>query len=295
MSAITKTEVIATLAGSRPTRGRFVQRFRRQPIAVGALGFLLLVSAMALLAPWLIPHDPYQQDLARVLQTPSGEHLLGTDELGRDVFSRLIMGARVSLLAALQGTTLAIAIGLPLGLVAGYVRGRVDGAIMIVTDALMALPALVLAMAIVAIWGPSLTNAMVAIGIVTAPRALRLVRSSVLQIREETFIEAARSIGTRSIVIVLRHVLPNVVAPLIVFTAILAGTVMLMEAGLSFLGLGVQPPESSWGAMLGTSFRYISRAPLLAIYPGLAIALTVLALNLVGDGIRESIGKKLQK
>jgi len=250
---------------------------------------------VALFAPLLAPHDPYAQDLRAVLQPPSAEFLLGTDELGRDVLSRLIMGSRVSLLAAVQGTAVAIAIGLPLGLIAGYVRGRTDRIVMIFTDTLMALPALVLAMAIVAIWGPSLTNAMLAIGIITAPRALRLVRGSVLHIREETYIEASRSIGTPDWKIILRHVLPNAAAPLIVFIAVLAGTVMLMEAGLSFIGLGVQPPESSWGAMLGTSFRYISRAPVLAIYPGLAIAVTVLALNLVGDGVRDSIGKQVQR
>lgn len=290
------TRAISAILPQRPRgRRRFLARFVRQPIAMGALVYLVLISLVALFAPLLAPHDPYAQDLRAVLQPPSAEYLLGTDELGRDVLSRLIMGSRVSLLAAVQGTAVAIAIGLPLGLIAGYVRGRTDRIVMIFTDTLMALPALVLAMAIVAIWGPSLTNAMLAIGIITAPRALRLVRGSVLHIREETYIEASRSIGTPDWKIILRHVLPNAAAPLIVFIAVLAGTVMLMEAGLSFIGLGVQPPESSWGAMLGTSFRYISRAPVLAIYPGLAIAVTVLALNLVGDGVRDSIGKQVQR
>lgn len=290
------TRAISAILPQRPRgRRRFLSRFVRQPIAMGALVYLVLISLVALFAPLLAPHDPYAQDLRAVLQPPSAEYLLGTDELGRDVLSRLIMGSRVSLLAAVQGTAVAIAIGLPLGLIAGYVRGRTDRIVMIFTDTLMALPALVLAMAIVAIWGPSLTNAMLAIGIITAPRALRLVRGSVLHIREETYIEASRSIGTPDWKIILRHVLPNAAAPLIVFIAVLAGTVMLMEAGLSFIGLGVQPPESSWGAMLGTSFRYISRAPVLAIYPGLAIAVTVLALNLVGDGVRDSIGKQVQR
>lgn len=290
------TRAISAILPQRPRgRRRFLARFVRQPIAMGALVYLVLISLVALFAPLLAPHDPYAQDLRAVLQPPSAEFLLGTDELGRDVLSRLIMGSRVSLLAAVQGTAVAIAIGLPLGLIAGYVRGRTDRIVMIFTDTLMALPALVLAMAIVAIWGPSLTNAMLAIGIITAPRALRLVRGSVLHIREETYIEASRSIGTPDWKIILRHVLPNAAAPLIVFIAVLAGTVMLMEAGLSFIGLGVQPPESSWGAMLGTSFRYISRAPVLAIYPGLAIAVTVLALNLVGDGVRDSIGKQVQR
>jgi ABC-type dipeptide/oligopeptide/nickel transport systems, permease components len=293
---VTTRAIAAILPPKRAAgRRRFLQRFVRQPLAMTGLVYLVLIALVAALAPLLVPHDPNVQDLRGVLQPPSAEHLLGTDELGRDVLSRLIMGSRVSLLAAVQGTAVAIAIGLPLGLIAGYVRGRTDRVVMILTDTIMALPALVLAMAIVAIWGPSLTNAMLAIGIITAPRALRLVRGSVLHIREETYIEASRSIGTPDWKIIVKHVLPNAAAPLIVFTAVLAGTVMLMEAGLSFIGLGVQPPEASWGAMLGTSFRYLSRAPILAIYPGLAIAVTVLALNLVGDGVRDSIGKQVQR
>lgn len=281
---------------SRPRTGRtrFVRRFARQRIAVASFVVLVCFIVVAILAPWIAPYDPNLQDLTNVLAKPSADHILGTDELGRDVLSRLLMGSRVSLLAAVQGTAVALAIGVPLGLVAGFFRGPVDRVIMVFTDAIMSLPGLVLAMAIVAIWGPNLTNAMVAIGIVVSPQALRLVRSSVLQIREETYVEASRSIGTGSFGIIVRHVLPNAAGPLIVFTALLAGSVMLVEAGLSFIGLGVQPPQASWGSMLGTSFRYLSRAPELAIYPGVAIAVTVLALNLIGDGLRESIGKQVQ-
>lgn len=280
----------------RPTpRARFARRFARQPLAMVALGYLLAVVVVAVVAPWIVPHDPNAQSLTNVLADRSPEHVLGTDELGRDVLSRLLMGSRVSLLAAVQGTVVALAIGVPVGLVAGFFRGVVDRIVMVLTDALMSLPGLVLAMAIVAIWGPNLTNAMIAIGIVVSPQAIRLVRSSVLQIREETYVEASRSIGTSNLGIIVRHVLPNAAGPLIVFTALLAGAVMLVEAGLSFIGLGVQPPAASWGAMLGTSFRYLSRAPELAIYPGVAIALTVLALNLVGDGARDSIGKRVQR
>lgn len=286
----------APASAPRPSpRARFAGRFVRQPLAMVALGYLLAVAITAVVAPWIVPHDPAEQSLTNVLADRSSEHLLGTDELGRDVLSRLVMGSRVSLLAAVQGTVVALAIGVPVGLVAGFFRGVVDRVVMVFTDALMSLPGLVLAMAIVAIWGPNLTNAMIAIGIVVSPQAIRLVRSSVLQIREETYVEASRSIGTSNLGIIWRHVLPNAAGPLIVFTALLAGAVMLVEAGLSFIGLGVQPPEASWGAMLGTSFRYLSRAPELAIYPGVAIALTVLALNLVGDGARDSIGKRVQQ
>jgi len=274
----------------------FFRRLKRQPMAMAGLITLCVLALVALVAPWITPYDPYASDLNAVLLPPgSPGHVLGTDELGRDVASRLLVGGRVSLIAALQGTVIALLVGVPLGLVAGFFGSWVDRIIMFFTDALMSFPGILLAMAIAGILGPNLTNAMVAIGIVTAPRAIRLVRGSVLGTREDTYIEAARSIGTPSYQIVVRHILPNVLAPLVVFSAILAGTVMLIEAGLSFIGLGVQPPEASWGAMLGNAFNYISRSPWLAVYPGVCIAISVLALNVLGDGIRDSIGKKVRR
>jgi peptide/nickel transport system permease protein len=288
----------------RPTRNsprrvnpnRFSARLKKQPIAMAGLITLCILTLIALVAPWVTPYDPYAPDLNSVLLPPgSPGHVFGTDELGRDVASRLLVGGRVSLLAALQGTGIALIVGVPLGLIAGFFGAWVDKIIMFFTDALMSFPALLLAMAIAGILGPNLTNAMVAIGFSTAPRAIRLVRGSVLGIREETYIEAARSIGTPSRQIVVRHILPNVLAPLVVFAAILAGTVMLIEAGLSFIGLGVQPPEASWGAMLGSAFTYISRSPWLAVFPGVCIAISVLALNVLGDGVRDSIGKKVRR
>jgi peptide/nickel transport system permease protein len=275
---------------------RFSVRLKKQPVAMAGLATLALLAVAAVIAPWITPYDPYTPDLNAVLLPPgSPGHVFGTDELGRDVASRLLVGGRVSLLAALQGTGIALGIGVPLGLIAGFFGAWVDKVIMFVTDAIMSFPGILLAMAIAGILGPNLTNAMIAIGIVTAPRAIRLVRGSVLGIREETYIEAARSIGTPSYQIVIRHILPNVLAPLVVFAAILAGTVMLIEAGLSFIGLGVQPPEASWGAMLGSAFTYISRSPWLAVSPGICIAVSVLALNVLGDGIRDSIGKKVRR
>ncbi|WP_026556555.1 ABC transporter permease [Arthrobacter sp. 35W] len=280
----------------RVNPNRFSARLKKQPIAMAGLVALCILATVALIAPWVTPYDPYAPDLNAVLLPPgSPGHLFGTDELGRDVASRLLIGGRVSLIAALQGTGIALVVGVPLGLVAGFFGAWIDKVIMFFTDAVMSFPALLLAMAIAGILGPNLTNAMVAIGLSTAPRAIRLVRGSVLSIREETYIEAARSIGTPSYQIVFRHIMPNVLAPLVVFAAILAGTVMLIEAGLSFIGLGVQPPEASWGAMLGSAFNYISQSPWLAVFPGVCIAISVLALNVLGDGVRDSIGKKVRR
>lgn len=274
----------------------FVARLRAQKLAMFGLILLAILVITAIVAPWVVPYAPNVTNLTSVLLAPGTDgHLMGTDELGRDVFSRLLVGGRVSLFAAVQGTGIALLLGVPLGLIAGYVGGKADKVIMFFTDTLMSFPAMLLAMAIAGILEPNLTNAMVAIGVITAPRAIRLVRGAALGVREETYVEAARSIGTSNLVILFRHILPNILAPLIVFTAVLGGTVMLMEAGLSFIGLGVQPPESSWGSMLGTSFGYISRAPWLAVFPGVCIALSVLALNLLGDGIRDSIGKKVRR
>ncbi|WP_261763823.1 ABC transporter permease [Pseudonocardia asaccharolytica] len=271
---------------------RFLRRFLRSRVAVVALLVLLLGAAAAVFAPALAPVDPLAQDLGKVLRPPGGENLLGTDELGRDVLSRLLFGARVSLLAAVEGTAIALLLGVLPGLAAGYLGRRVDRIIMLFTDALMSYPAIILAIAIIGAIGPGLTNAMLAVGIITAPRVVRLVRGVVLGIREETYIEASRTIGTPTARIIVRHVLPNALAPVIVFGSIMAGQAMLIEAGLSFLGLGVQPPDASWGSMLGTAFRYVSRSPTLIVFPGLAIAVTVLAFNVLGDGLRDSLGRE---
>jgi peptide/nickel transport system permease protein len=286
----------ATTTGPAPAaptpRRRFLRRFLRHRPGVVAAALLLVIVLVAIAAPLLAPDDPLAQNLDGVLLPPDADHLLGTDDLGRDVLSRLLYGTRISLLAALQGTGIAILLGVPAGLLAGYFGGWLDRVIMTVNDAVMAFPALVLAVALAGVLGPSLTNAMLAVGVVMAPRALRLVRAAVLEVREETYTEASRSIGSSVTRILRRHVLPNIAPPLVVFTAITAGHVMLVEAGMSFIGVGVQPPDASWGAMLGGGFRFISRAPTLIIFPGLAIALAVFAFTLLGDGIRDSIGRE---
>lgn len=267
--------------------------FLRHPLGVASLLVLLALGLAALLAPWLTPHDPNALNLRAMQQPPgSGAHWLGTDDLGRDVLSRLLHAGRISLLAALQAVLVGVAIGVPFGLVAGYRGGRIDTLIMRATDAVLSFPPLILAIAIVGIRGRGLTNAMLAVGIVFAPRFVRLVRGAVRSVAEETFIEASRSIGTPGWRIVVSHVLPNVLSPLIVQISLAASFAMLAEAGLSFLGLGVQAPEASWGSMLGRAFSYINVAPWLSIFPGLCIALTVLALNILGDGMRDAIGRE---
>jgi peptide/nickel transport system permease protein len=276
-------------------RQRFWRRFKRQRPALVALGFLVFISLVALAAPLLAPRDPNAQVLTRTLESPSWDYWLGTDDVGRDVFSRLIYASRLSLLAALQAVGVGVVLGVPPGLAAGYLGRRADLIIMRITDAIMSFPPLILAIAIVGVLGPNLTNAMIAVGVVFAPRFVRLVRGTVLAVREETFIEASRSIGTPAIRIVRRHILPNVLSPLIVQISLAAGFAMLAEASLSFLGLGAQPPDASWGSMLGRGVRNMTRAPWLIFAPGAMIALTVLAFNVLGDGIRDSIGREVRR
>jgi peptide/nickel transport system permease protein len=285
----------AISAPEQSARARFLRRFRRQVPALIALGYLVLVVLSALCAPLLATHDPLQQNLSGVLQPPGGGHVLGTDDLGRDVFSRALYAGRISLVAAAQAVAVAVVLGVVPGLIAGYAGRRVDAVIMRVTDALMSFPPLILAIAFVGVLGPSLTNAMFVIGVIFAPRFVRLVRGTVLSIREETFIEASRAIGTPTARVIRRHVLPNALSPLIVQISLTAAMAMLAEASLSFLGLGVQPPDASWGSMIERGFRYTAAAPWLTIFPGLLIALTVLAFNLLGDGLRDSLGRETRR
>ncbi len=283
------------LGASESARRRFLRRFRKQRPALYALGFLVLLALGALFAPWVAPYDPLTQNLDRVLESPSWDHWFGTDELGRDVASRTLFAARISLMAAFQAVLIALVIGVPPGLLAGLAGGWVDNLIMRFTDALMAFPPLILAVAIVAALGPSLTNAMIAVGILLSPTFLRLMRGTAMAVAHETYVEAARSIGCSQGWIIVRHILPNVISPLFVQISVFAGVAMLAEAGLSFLGLGAQPPDSSWGAMVGRGFRYISLSPSLIVFPGLAIAVTVLAFYVLGDGLRDALGREVRR
>jgi ABC-type dipeptide/oligopeptide/nickel transport system permease subunit len=273
---------------------RFVRRFLKKRVAVVAFVYLAIIVLVVIFAPLVAPYDPLKQDLRNVLKSPSSSHWLGTDEVGRDVLSRMIFGARVSLSAATQAVLLALLLGVIPGLIAGYFGRWVDAVISRITDAVMSFPPLLLAIAIVGVFGPNLRNAMIAVGIIFAPRFLRLTRGSVQVVKQETFVEASRSIGTPTRVILRSRILPNILSPLIVQTSLSLGFAMLAEAGLSFLGLGVQPPDTSWGAMVGRGYQFLESVPSLVLFPGAAIALTVLAFNVLGDGLRDSFGREVR-
>jgi peptide/nickel transport system permease protein len=244
---------------------------------------------LALFAPWIAPHDPLQASWSAVRKAPSAMYIFGTDEIGRDVASRVIWGARASLLAGLVSVSIALSLGVPIGLLAGYAGGWGDGLISRITDAMLACPFLILAIALAAFLGPSLTNAMIAIGISATPVFIRLTRAQVLSVKVEDYVEAARAVGNSHLRIALRHILPNVVAPLIVQSTLAIAAAVIAEASLSFLGLGQQPPAPSWGSMLNTAKNYIDNAPWMAIWPGLSIFLLVLSFNLLGDGLRDAL------
>jgi peptide/nickel transport system permease protein len=249
------------------------------------LGFVVL----ALFAPWIAPHDPIATSWGAIRKAPTVAHWFGTDEIGRDVLSRVIWGTQASLLAGVVSVSISLALGVPIGLVAGFLGGAVDALISRVTDAFLACPFLILAIALAAFLGPSLTNAMIAIGVSATPIFVRLTRAQVLNIKVEDYIEAARAVGNPPWRIALRHVLPNVTAPLIVQATLAVAAAVIAEASLSFLGLGQQPPAPSWGSMLNTAKNYVDQAPWMAIWPGLAIFGLVLAFNLLGDGLRDAL------
>ncbi len=284
--------VEATRGPSVGPARQFFHRLVRNRAAMTAACFLGIVVLACACAPILAPHDPLKQDLLNALKPPSSEHWLGTDDLGRDTFSRMLFAGRVSLLAAFEAVAVGVVLGVPFGLLAGYAGRWVDAVIMRATDALLSLPPLILAIAIVGIRGRGLTNAMLAIGIVFAPRFARLVRATVRDVMQETYIEASRAMATPGYRIVLSNVLPNILSPLIVQISLSASFAMLAEAGLSFLGLGVQAPDASWGSLLGRAFGYINRSAWLVIVPGACISLTALTLNVLGDGMRDSIGRE---
>jgi peptide/nickel transport system permease protein len=266
---------------------RAVESLRHDPLAVVGSVILLVLVIVGIFGPWLAPSGVNEVDVENMLQAPSSSHPFGTDELGRDVLSRVIIAARVSLEVGVVSVGLALVAGVAIGLVAGFYRGWVDNALMRCMDVLFAFPVLLLAVAIVAVLGPGLGTAMVAIGVVYAPIFARVTRASVLSVREQVYVRAALSIGASDLRIMRRHVLPNIAAPLIVQTSLSLAFAILSEAALSFLGLGVQPPAPSWGRMLFDGRGFVTDAWWLGVFPGLAILLTVLAFNLVGDALRD--------
>jgi len=261
-------------------------RYRTSRSATAALVVLVVLVLVAVFGPWLAPHDPNLIDLANALSGPSGEHPLGTDMYGRDVSSRLIAGTRVSLLASFECVLIALVIGVPTGLIAGFVGRWIDAVLSRIVDALYGLPGLILAAAIVGALGPGIQNAMIAIGIILSPQFFRLARGAAQSIREETYVEALRALGCRTPRLLVRHVLPNASGPLLVQAAILGGVAVSAEASLSFLGLGVQPPTSSWGSMVRDALENLRHDWYPLVPPSLMILVTIMAYTFVGEGVR---------
>jgi peptide/nickel transport system permease protein len=265
------------------------RRLKQRKGAMAGLAVIVIVVLAAILAPWIAPYDPIQQSWSAVRKAPSAAHWFGTDEVGRDVLARILYGARASLLAGVMSVAIAIGIGVPVGLLAGYRGGVVDAVISRLTDAMLACPFLILAIALAAFLGPSLSNAMIAIGVTATPIFVRLTRGQVLATKSEDYVEAARAVGNPHWRIAVRHILPNVMPQLLVQATLTIATAIIAEASLSFLGLGQQPPAPSWGSMLNTAQRFLANAPWMAIFPGLAIFVTVLSFNLLGDGFRDAL------
>jgi peptide/nickel transport system permease protein len=264
---------------------------RRPPAVVGAVIVLAFV-AIALGAPWIAPADPAQTDWGAVRKAPSARHLFGTDDLGRDNLSRVIWGTRISMRAGVLSILLAMAVGVPTGLISGYYRGVVDQLVMRLTDAWLSFPFLILAIGLVTILGPSLTNVTLAIGLGATPTFIRLTRGLVLATREEDYVQGARAVGAGDARVMARHVLPNIVSSLLVQATVSIPAAIIAEAVLSFLGLGVQPPEPSWGTMLNAAQGFLETAPWMAWWPGLAICVLTLSFNLAGDGLRDVLDPK---
>ena len=290
MSAVLPSVIVpaAAPAPAGPWRRALRRLCRRRGAMLGlvvVLGFIVL----ALLAAWIAPQDPIATSWGAIRKAPSAEHWFGTDEVGRDVLSRVIWGTRASLLAGVISVSISLLIGVPLGVAAGFLGGAVDAVISRLTDAFLACPFLILAIALAAFLGPSLTNAMIAIGVSATPIFVRLTRAAVLNVKVEDYIEAARAVGNPPLRIAVRHVLPNIAAPLIVQATLAIAAAVIAEASLSFLGLGQQPPAPSWGSMLNTAKNYVDNAPWMAIWPGLSIFLLVLSFNLLGDGLRDAL------
>jgi peptide/nickel transport system permease protein len=268
--------------------------WRRSPLTAAGLVLISILALIAVLAPLIAPANPLEQVLSARLKPPSAAHWLGTDQLGRDLLSRMIYGARISLIIGTVVVGVAASSGTFVGLVAGYTGGWLDEGLMRLTDVFFAFPALILAMAIAGALGPSLTNAMIAIAVVTWPVYARLVRGQVLSLRETEYVEASRSLGAPAVRIVWQHILPNTLAPLLVQASFDMGGAILSAAGLSFIGFGTQPPTAEWGVMISEGRNYIATQPWLSLFPGLAILFTVAAFNLIGDGLRDALDPSLR-
>ncbi len=266
-----------------------LRRFATRPAALVGLVVIVVFVGVAVAAPWITPYDPVRQSYSVIRKAPSALHWFGTDENGRDVLSRVMMGARATMLAGLVSVAIASGVGVPLGLLAGVAGGWVDAVIGRMVDAMLACPFLILAIALAAFLGSSLTNAMIAIGVTATPVFVRVARAATIDAAANDYVEAARALGNPPWRVALRHVLPNIVPPVLVQATLAIAMAIIAEASLSFLGLGQQPPQPSWGSMLNSAQRFLTQAPWLAVFPGAAIFITVLAFNLVGDGLRDAL------
>jgi peptide/nickel transport system permease protein len=295
---MSKQEELPGNFAEAPPRVSEIRRFRRvllnRKIVVFGLAVIILLILAAILAPLLAPYDPYKQNLSESLQQPSSKHLLGTDILGRDTLSRVIYGTRTSLLVGVVVVGIAATIGMTLGLIAGYFGGTTFVIIMRLMDAIMSLPMIALALIIAAMLGSGLKNVMIALGIGLMPGYTRLMCGQVLSAKENEYIMAGRSMGASNLRIMLAHILPNCFPPLIVLMTMMLGTTILAEAGLSFLGVGIEPPGAAWGAMVSDGYRYLLTNPVLSFAPGVAVMLVVFAFNMVGDGLRDALDPRLR-
>jgi len=286
-----------SMPGNRVSDSRFkrswVKLKRNKAALIGGLLILMYVM-IAILAPLIYRGNPSAPNLMKSLESPSIEYFLGTDELGRSIMGRIIYGSRISLLIAVGVVFVGFIIGIPLGLISGYYGGKIDFIIQRITDTLLAFPGFLLALALVAILGVGIKNTVISIGISMVPIYIRLVRGCVLSVREEVYVEAAKAVGTRDTMILIRHILPNVMVPITVQTTLGMGTAILFAAGLGFLGIGVQPPTPEWGAMLGSARSYIFHSPHVATFPGIAIFFSVLSFNLFGDGLRDALDPRFK-
>lgn len=278
----------------RTATGAIWKRLRRNRAALAGIAVLAVFALSGIFAAWLAPYDPYRSDLERSLAGPSPQHWLGTDELGRDILSRIIYGARLSMVIGSISVAIGVAIGVPIGLFAGYFGGRFDLFSQRVIDVLLGFPSIILAIVLVTVLGVGLVNVMIAVGIVSVPTYARLIRGQVLSLKTQEYVEAARALGAGNPRIVFRHIFPNTLAVLIVQTTLQVAAAILSAAALGFLGLGVQQPTAEWGAMLSTARQYIQLAPHTLIFPGLAIMLTVLGFNLLGDGLRDALDPRMK-
>ncbi len=276
-------------------RSKAFRRLKRNKIAMAGTVCIILLFLVALLAPQIAPYDPFDTDFFHTLEGPSRDHLLGRDDLGRDVLSRIIYGTRISLNIGFISVAIGLVVGLPVGAISGYYGGKLDLIVQRLVDIMMAFPGMLLAIVIVSVMGVGLVNAMIAVGIVSIPTYIRLVRGSVLSVKNKEYVEAARALGVNDKRIIFRHVVPQCLAPIIVQSSLQVGTAILWAAGLGFLGLGAQAPIPEWGAMLSQGRGYIRTAHHVTTFPGLAIMLAVLGFNLLGDGLRDALDPKMDK